>query len=99
MVLKFHRDALEGCAAAARSASGAFGALAGQAPHGSAFGNVSGTGEGAAGSAAMVSAVNDLTQVSGQVARSLGDCLAAVERALDAVERTVTSADAGAARR
>ncbi|GAA1687019.1 hypothetical protein GCM10009733_099620 [Nonomuraea maheshkhaliensis] len=89
MVLTFHRDALAGCAAAAKSAAGAFSGLSGPAPDISACGNVS-------GSAALAAAMGDLARVSGEAARTLGGRLASVERALDAVERTVTFADAGA---
>lgn len=92
MVLKFHRDALDGCAAAAKAASGAFAGLVGPALDASAFGNVP-------GSAAMSAAAGNLTRVSEQAGRTLGSRLEAVDRTLDAVERTVTSADENAVRR
>ncbi|GAA3534104.1 hypothetical protein GCM10022419_011830 [Nonomuraea rosea] len=92
MVLKFHRDALDGCAAAAKTASGAFTGLAGQAPAAAAFGNVS-------GSAAMVTAMGSLVSTADLAARTLGSRLAAVDRTLDAVDRTITAADGGAVRR
>ncbi|MGR6922164.1 hypothetical protein ACU635_48620 [[Actinomadura] parvosata] len=91
-MLKFHRDALDGCAAAARAASGAFAGLTGPAPDAAAFGDVS-------GSAAMARAAGDLKRVSEEAARLLGSRLEAVERALDAVERTLTTADSTAVRR
>ncbi|MEV0380483.1 hypothetical protein [Nonomuraea sp. NPDC050643] len=101
MVLKFHRDALGACAAAAKSASGAFKGLTGPVPPDGAFGNVSAAdgGGGPSGSAAMAAALADLVEVSGQVAKTLGGRLEAVERALDAVEETLTSADSGAVQR
>ncbi|TDD25737.1 hypothetical protein [Nonomuraea diastatica] len=92
MVLKFHRGALETCAAAARSASGAFGGLAGQAPDSAAFGDVS-------GSAAMATAADDLLRVAEQAAKTQGRRLEAVERALDAVERTIVATDDAAVQR
>ncbi|MEO3789190.1 hypothetical protein ABGB14_03215 [Nonomuraea sp. B10E15] len=92
MVLTFHRGALEACAAAARSASGAFAGMTGQAPDAAAFGNVS-------GSAAMATAAGDLLRVAEQAARTLGGRLEAVERTLDGVERTVVAADGAAVRR
>ncbi|MEV0823098.1 hypothetical protein [Nonomuraea rubra] len=91
-MLKFHRDALDGCAAAAKSASGAFAGLTGPAPDAAAFGNVS-------GSAAMGRAAGELKRLSDEAARTLGGRLEAVERALDAVERTITAADGAAVRR
>ncbi|MFC4006066.1 hypothetical protein ACFOY2_02450 [Nonomuraea purpurea] len=91
MVLKFHRDALDGCAAAAKSASGAFAGLTGQTPDAAAFADVT-------GSSAMVSAVADLARVSELAAKTLGSRLEGVERALDAVERTVAAADGAAVR-
>jgi hypothetical protein len=92
VVLKFHRDALDGCAAAAKSASGAFAGLTGPAPEAAAFGNVS-------GSAAMATAVANLVRVSELASRTLGSRLEAVDRTLDAVERTITDADGSAVRR
>jgi L-cysteine desulfidase len=94
-VLKFQREALSGCAATAKAASGAFtglARLAETAPDAAAFGNVS-------GSAAMAAAVADVARISGTAAKILGSRLESVERALEAVERTVTSADEGAVRR
>ncbi|NBE97382.1 hypothetical protein FE391_30105 [Nonomuraea sp. KC401] len=90
--LTFHRGALETCATAARSASGAFAGSAGQAPDVTAFGNVS-------GSAAMATAAGDLLRAAEQAAKTLGGRLEAVERTLDAVERTVVAADGAAVQR
>ncbi|GAB2910328.1 hypothetical protein ACFMQL_25235 [Nonomuraea fastidiosa] len=93
MALTFHRDALDDCGAAAKSASGVFAGLIGtDAPEAAAFGTVS-------GSQALASAVSALRGAAEQAAKTLGRRLEAVDRTLDAVDRTFTSADGQAVRR
>jgi hypothetical protein len=93
VVLKYHRDALDGCGSAAKDASGAFDAVAG---------SVSGAvvGDGAFGQlangAALIAAVHELQQEAGNTSLTLRDRLQAVERALDAVDQTFTGADGAA---
>jgi hypothetical protein len=89
MVPRFQREALGSCATAAKSASGAFAGLTGLAPGKAAFGDVP-------GSQAMATAMSDLLRTSRTAAAVLGSRLAAVDRTLDAVERTVISAGASA---
>ncbi|MFG1696170.1 hypothetical protein [Nonomuraea sp. NPDC049309] len=93
MALTFQRDALGDCGAAAKSASGVFAELIGpDAPDAAAFGTVS-------GSQALASAVAGLRSAAERAAKTLGGRLEAVDRTLDAVDRTFTSADDQAVRR
>ncbi|MEV4806364.1 hypothetical protein AB0K18_40755 [Nonomuraea sp. NPDC049421] len=93
MALTFHREALEGCGAAAKSASGAFSGLVGAAvPGAAAFGAVS-------GSEALATATAGLRGAAEQASRTLGSRLEAMDRTLDAIDRTYTAADAQAVRR
>ncbi|MFD1540624.1 hypothetical protein [Nonomuraea guangzhouensis] len=94
--MKYHRDALDGCGTAAKDASGAFaevaGSVSGAAIDQAAFGGLANAG-------ALAAAVSALKDAAGTTSRTLGDHLLAVERALDAVERTFTGADGAAVRR
>ncbi|MER6942893.1 hypothetical protein ABT294_02605 [Nonomuraea sp. NPDC000554] len=92
--MEFHREALDRCGAAAKSASGAFAGLAAQ-------GSDEGTAAygGLDNAPALAAAVAELRRVAGENARTLGSRMQAVEQALDAVERTFTGADGGAVRR
>jgi len=96
VVVKYHREALDGCGTAAKAASGAFaeaaGSVSGAAIDQTAFGGLT-------NSAALAAAVGALNEAAGTTSRTLGDHLLAVERALDAVERTFTGADGAAVQR
>jgi hypothetical protein len=91
VVLKFHREALSDCAAAAKAASGALKGLAVTAPDQAAFAQVD-------GSARLATAAAALAQAATQASKELGGRMEAVEGALHAVERTFTAADDGAVR-
>ncbi|MEU7739200.1 hypothetical protein [Nonomuraea sp. NPDC049158] len=96
MVLKYHREALDGCGTAAKNASGAYAEVAasvsGAAIDQAAFARLDNSG-------ALAAAVSELNAAAGTTARTLGGHLQAVEQALDAVERTFTGADGAAVRR
>jgi hypothetical protein len=96
VVLKYHRDALEGCGTAAKSASAAYNGIAGTVTGGgldqSAFGQLP-------NAKALADAVTALKGAAGEAARTLGGRLEAVERALDSVEQTFTGADGTSVRR
>jgi hypothetical protein len=96
VVLKYHRDALEGCGTAAKNASAAYNGIAGTVTGGgldqSAFGRLP-------NAKVLADAVTELKGAAGDAARTLGGRLEAVERALDSVERTFTGADGTSVRR
>lgn len=100
-MLKFHREALTGCAAAVKSASGAFDQWVDNAPARTAFGNLLGLpgSDHIWGAGLLSEAVTEVVTASREVSNTLHLRLKDVELALDAVERTIVSADSGAARR
>lgn len=96
MVLKYHRDALDGCGTAARNASAACHDIAATVTGGaldqSAFGRLP-------NAKALADAVTALRTAAGDAARTLGGRLESVEQALDAVDQSFTDADAAGVRR